>query len=392
MTSAPIRAITHGPDFHWFGYYDKLQFDPSNTLVLSMRVGFEGRSPRPQDTIEIGVIDLCAGDAWTTLGSSCAWCWQQGCMLQWMPGPDASIIWNDREGDRFVSHILDTRTGTKDTIAYPIYALSPRSGTAVTTDFRRINDMRPGYGYAGIPDPNRDVPAPDDSGVWSVDLATGRAELILSIADVVGIPYARQDLSGAKHYFNHLLVNPSGDRFVFLHRWRFGEGGFATRMISANLDGSDIRVVDDSGHTSHFCWRDPTHILAFTRPDGSPPGFYLINERTAEAELLLDSPNDGHCFYLPDGDWIINDCYPSGPERTQQLYLYHALTHRRVVLGEFVAPPEYAGEWRCDLHPRVSNDGRWVVIDLAHDGNGRQQYLIDISESTIAPVRPGARR
>jgi len=383
MADAPIRAITSGPGYHWFGYYDKLQFDPSDTLVLSMRVGFEGRSPRPEDRIEIGVINLGAGHAWTTLGTSAAWCWQQGCMLQWMPGFDASIIWNDREGDRFVSHILDMRTGTKTTIPHPVYALSPTGRTAVTTDFRRINDMRPGYGYAGISDPNSDVLAPDDAGVWLVDLVSGKADLILSIADVVGIPYRKQDLSGAKHYFNHLLVNPSGDRFVFLHRWRFGDGARTTRTITANLDGSDVRVVDDSGHTSHFCWRDAESILAFTRPEGRAPGFYLFNQRTAEMQLVLDNPNDGHCFYLPGRNWIINDCYPSDPERIQQLYLYHAPTDRRVDLGEFVAPPEYTGEWRCDLHPRISNDGRWAVIDSAHGGNGRQQYLLDISECAI---------
>jgi len=26
---APVRAITRGPKFHWFGYYDKLQIDPT---------------------------------------------------------------------------------------------------------------------------------------------------------------------------------------------------------------------------------------------------------------------------------------------------------------------------------------------------------------------------
>ena len=25
----PVRAITRGPKFHWFAYYDKLQFDSS---------------------------------------------------------------------------------------------------------------------------------------------------------------------------------------------------------------------------------------------------------------------------------------------------------------------------------------------------------------------------
>jgi hypothetical protein len=30
----PARAITKGPAFHWFAYYDKLQFDPTNRFVL----------------------------------------------------------------------------------------------------------------------------------------------------------------------------------------------------------------------------------------------------------------------------------------------------------------------------------------------------------------------
>src|SRR5688572_27650388 len=43
----PVRRITRGPGFHWFGYYDKLQFDPAGRFVLGMRVGFEHRSPKP---------------------------------------------------------------------------------------------------------------------------------------------------------------------------------------------------------------------------------------------------------------------------------------------------------------------------------------------------------
>ena len=29
-----------------------------------------------------------------------------------------------------------------------------------------------------------------------------------------------------------------------------------------------------------------------------------------------------------------------------------------LALGQFYAPPVYADEWRCDLHPRASRDGR----------------------------------
>ena len=42
---ANMRAITKGPGFHWFGYYDKLQFDPTGRFVLGMEVDFEHRRP-----------------------------------------------------------------------------------------------------------------------------------------------------------------------------------------------------------------------------------------------------------------------------------------------------------------------------------------------------------
>jgi hypothetical protein len=66
----PVRAITHGPKYHWFGYYDKFQFDPTDRYVLAMEVDFEHRSPRPEDTIKIGMVDLEDGDRWIELGES----------------------------------------------------------------------------------------------------------------------------------------------------------------------------------------------------------------------------------------------------------------------------------------------------------------------------------
>lgn len=41
----PMRRIASGPKHHWFGYYGKLQFDPSCRHLLAMAVGFEHRSP-----------------------------------------------------------------------------------------------------------------------------------------------------------------------------------------------------------------------------------------------------------------------------------------------------------------------------------------------------------
>ena len=379
-----LRKITSGPAYHWFGYYDKLQFDSSDRFVLGMAVDFESRSPQLEDEIALGIVDLEEGDSWRQLGRTTSWCWQQGCMLQWIPQSDREVIWNEREGDRFIARIYDTQSGESRTLSDAIYTLSPDGKSALGTDFRRINHMRPGYGYAGIADPNRDVLAPEDSGLYSVDLSSGESRQIISIAQVAALPYRHGDLSEAKHYFNHLLYNSDGSRFIFLHRWRFGDGGFHTRMMTASADGSDLHVVDDYGQMSHFIWRDPQTILAWSWQPSHESAFYVYTDRTDQVEVIgkASMTLNGHCSYLTNTDWILNDCYPQGGERSQDLYLYHVPTSRRIDLGSFHSPEQYTGEWRCDLHPRSNRTGTRLTIDSTHEGDGRQMYLLDLDSDT----------
>lgn len=381
-STVPMRAITRGPAFHWFGYYDKQQIDSSGRYVLGMEVGFEHRSPRADDVIRVGMVDLADGDRWIELGESRAWGWQQGCMLQWLPGHEGQVIWNDRQGDRFVAHILDVRTGARRTVPSPVYAISPDGREAATPDFARINDTRPGYGYAGLPDRYRDVLAPEGSGIWRVDLESGRREMVVSLAQIAALPYPHDDLSDCKHWFNHLLYNTDGSRLEFLHRWH-RESGFFTRMLTVAPNGSDVRVVDDYGQTSHFIWRDATHILAWAWHPSHEAAFYLYEDGSREVQVVGPEAmtRNGHCTYLPGNEWILNDTYPD-EDRNQNLYLYHTASGRKVPLGAFHSPPEYAGEWRCDLHPRSSPDGRLVVVDSTHEGRGRQMYLLDLGDAT----------
>jgi len=387
QTLPPVRTITRGPKHHWFGYYDKLQFDPTGRYALGMEVDFEHRSPKANDVIKIGMVDLHDADRWIELGESSSWGWQQGCMLQWRPGSDREILWNDRQGEHFVCHILDTRSGAKRTLPHPIYTVSPDGKTAVAADFRRINDMRPGYGYAGLPDPHGRELAPQDSGIFRIDLDSGQAKLIISLAEIARFGEIPGNPKNAKHYFNHLLFNTDGSRFIFLHRWRPWDssqyrsvGGFGTRMLTATAAGEDIQVVDPYGKTSHFIWRDPGHILAWAWHPSHGNAFYLYEDGTDRAEVVGKDvmTRNGHCTYLPGNRWILNDTYPD-KDRKQQVYLYHVATGKTVPLGGFFLPPQYKGEWRCDTHPRFSPDGANVIIDSPHTGTGRQMHLIDIS-------------
>ena len=393
-TLFPVRPITRGPAFHWFGYYDKLQFDPGLRYVLGMQVGFEHRSPRPGDIVRIGMIDLHDNDRWIELGASGAWGWQQGCMLQWIPGSRVEVIWNDIEDGAFVSRILNIHSGRIRTLPRPVYTLSPDGKWALGTDFARIQELRPGYGYAGVQDPFQQIKAPAQSGLYRMELETGAHRLLFSLEDLAAIPHNGHSVYDNYHWFNHLLVNTDGTRFTFLHRWRhertddqsMAVGGFTTRMFTASADGDDLYCIDPSGSTSHFIWRDAGHITAFTRPEGRSWGFYDLEDKTGMVNQIGTEvmKENGHQTYLPKGngrEWILCDNYAHPSNRLQVPYLYHTASERRIDLGSFESSPAYSGEWRCDLHPRSSPDGNFVCIDSPHGGNGRQMYLVDIREA-----------
>ena len=278
---------------------------------------------------------------------------------------------------------MNVETRERRTLPHPVYNVSPDGKSGVAPSFSRLNDRRPGYGYAGVPDDQKTVPAPDEMGMWRVDLESGKQELLFSLADAVKIPYTgnkdRAWVDKSIHWFNHLLFNTDGSRCYFLHRWQVPGGGWATRAFTINPDGSNPFVLDPYGYTSHFIWRDPKHVMAWAYHPSHGRKFYLYEDKTENVEVMAPDVMvvNGHNTYLPGNRWILNDTYPD-KERLQHPYLFDTRTGRRRALGHFLSPREYSGEWRCDTHPRFSPNGRMVTIDSPHSG-GRQIYLIDIS-------------
>ncbi len=382
----PVRAITRGPKAHWFAYYDKLQFDPTGRYVLGMQVDFEDRNPKPDDVVRVGMVDLQDGDRWIELGESRAWNWQQGCMLQWIPGTDAQVLWNDREGDRFVTRILDVKTRETRTLPLPVYAVAPDGKSAVSADFARVHDQRPGYGYVGLPDAHAEEDAPATSGVWWMDLATGEHRLVFSTADALKVGAPSADWTGAKHALYHLLYSPDGKRVAMVHRWaKRGGERFSSRLLTIDPQGGEPRVVHPGRYVSHFWWRDPEHITAWAWHDSAGAQFYAFPERGGPPELIAPEAmrEDGHVSYLPGNRFILNDTYPDVHLR-QHPYLYDLVEKRRIPLGHFVSNTTRGGlDLRCDTHPRFSRDGGSVVIDSTHEGQ-RQMYLIDVRALTGA--------
>ena len=288
------------------------------------------------------MVDLQDGDKWIELGETRAWNWQQGCMLQWLPGTSSEVMWNDREDDHFVCRILDVKTGSKRTLPHPVYTVSPDGTLGHRPRFP------PPQRHAARLRLRRHPRSKSRRSSRRRMRASGRStckparrELLITFAEIAAIPLEADptEFDGAKHWFNHLLFNTDGTRFLWLHRWRGpnaakkygGVGGFGTRMFTANADGSDRFILDPLGQTSHFIWRDPDHVFAWAYHPTFKDRFYLFKDRTREGKRV--GPDvmtvNGHNTYLPgtNNEWVLNDTYPD-KDYLQHVYLYHIPTNR----------------------------------------------------------------
>ena len=381
LTNAlPSTALTCGPAHHWFGYYDKSPWDETGRYVLAMQAPFMDRPPRPDDVAVVGLVDRGRDDAWHPLAETTAWNWQQGCMLQWLPGDARCLaVYNVRYGGGFRAVVRNVFSGRTRMHDLPVYAVSSDGRTAFSANFSRIAVTRPGYGYAGFADQWADDPHPAGDGVHHLDLESGASELVLSLDRAAALD-PHESMRGAVHWFNHIQVNTDGSRFACLHRWRRpADATWRTRLLTANPDGGALRNLCDHGMVSHYDWRDARTILAWARLPETGDRYCLIDDATGGADVIGEEvlTKDGHCSWSPDRKWVLTDEYPD-EENCRPLLLYRPADGRRVELGRFHSPAELAGEIRCDLHPRWSRDGRRVCFDSAHEGT-RQLYMMDVS-------------
>lgn len=373
----PVRKLSLSGGNHFFGYFDKYQEDVSGRYALAHETDFAGRQPTADDKAVIGMIDMKEGNKFIKLAETKAFCWQQGSMLQWLPGEKTKIIFNDRKGDRYISRIYDIVTGEERELCGAVYCLSPYGQFAVSPNFSRLDKERPGYGYAGIPDPFENSFHPDDDGIYLIDIRNNTSRLVVSVGSIVR-NYNHPSMENYKNWFNHLLISPDSRRFAFFHRWRQANGWHLTRMFTANPDGSDVYPLNMDEMSSHYTWVKNDKIICFANRYATGWGNYLFTDKTQKTEIIGEGlfNDDGHCSYSANGKWMLTDTYPDA-EKLRTLILLDIEKGIRYNIGRF-----YSVEWpvpcRCDLHPRWSRDNKTVFIDSSHEGE-RQIYAIDVS-------------
>lgn len=372
-----VEPLTHGPEHHFFGYYDKTPWNRRGDLVLTHSIGFGDRAPGSSDPATIAVVDLADNKRVRPIAQTLAWNWQQGAMLQWHPvEADELVLHNDRDGNRFIGVVRTINGEIERVYERPFYAVDPAGRFALSLSFSRLHFCRPGYGYPGADDAWTCEPRPKDDGIHIFDLASGRSELALSI-DQLARNEERPDMTESWHWVNHIQTSKGGRRFAFLHRWGPKGAHRRTRLYVADVDGSDLQIVLE-GRVSHYDWLDDETLLVWNGSYSERGAFLLCNVSEKSQSVVGQGvlTEDGHCSFSADGRWILNDTYPDR-YGLRTLMLFHLRDGKRVDLARLMSAPELRGEVRCDLHPRWSRDNQFVCIDSAHTGE-RQMYLVDI--------------
>jgi len=364
---------------YFFGYYDKSPWDASDRYMLCMRAKNTWAEVSPKEKADILLIDTTVSEKDKNrvkkIAETRTWNVQQACMLQWL-GPDFSsrIIYNDYRNGKYVSVILEIETGIERIIPAPIYTVSFDGKIALSLDFSRLYNLRPGYGYYNVPETTIGMALPDATAVWKINLESGEVSSLLTYKDFATFqPRPEMQKPETVHKVNHLMLSPNGKRFMVLYRWFVGERKY-TRLITCNVDATDMFVLSDDDMVSHCFWKDDEYILAFEKK-AEGIGYYLMIDKTQEYKWCWPELNgDGHPSYSPDGNSIVTDSYPDRT-RKQYVMVMKDENSKPETIAMVFSPFKYDNDTRCDLHPRWNHAGDKICIDAVFEGHRGLYYV-----------------
>lgn len=376
-----IEKLSIGKLQTFFGYYDITPFNPHSNKILACGTDCTQRSPQKNETLQLAYFIRKKNNTYDykIVDTTETWCWQQGCRLQWFNhGVDDWIIYNKIINHQYGAIIKDLNKSDDSSIScykMPIYCIDDTSKWALSLNFSRLGRLRPGYGYSTLKDKSMSNHAPEDDGIYLMDLSTGDVELIISLKQL-SLFNPLHTMNGAQHYVNHLAFNRDGNRFMFFHLWD-KDGKRYNRLITCNKDGQDLYIVEDKGICSHYFWKTNEEMIITNFDEKLRLKYILYTDKTKKRNIIgeNDLTTDGHPTFRSDNQLLLTDTYPD-KFGEQHLILY---SEKKGIskIATFKSPAKFYDELRCDLHPRWSDDGKEICVDSVQGGK-RSIYLIHL--------------
>ncbi|MGG1519357.1 hypothetical protein ABE504_28420 [Paenibacillus oryzisoli] len=385
----PVTIVTPEDGYYIHTFFDVRPWSPSGRLMACLKLPFQDRLPGADDAAVVCIIDL-QEQTIEEIGETRGWGLQVGAHICW--GSDELLYYNDRDGCEIFAVEHHVPTGTKRRMSGPVYQISPDGAYLLSPSLSLINAAQNGYG-ASMPDGSDCTPqlgAPDDEGLWRVDVRTNRRSLLFSLKDAYELLPDKRPFEGSRFTFFHTKINRQQDRIMQVVRCLFDDGRPQKKFIvTFKPDGSEARIA-----LPYEMWLEGSH-----HPDWHPDGrrilmnFKLNEMRFGEFggdddTFRLVAPQrlgGGHPSYDKDGRYIVTDAYTGEPCVNERHEVPIRLIDTKSGAEEAICwiwtlgGTDIPAELRCDPHPVWSADCRYVLFNGTPEGN-RQIMIADVSE------------
>ncbi len=392
-----IEQITSGTKHHFFGYIGQCQTIPWNAsgrYILGMEIDRIDRMPKPEEAATIIVIDTHDDNKILRLDKTHAWNPQQGTMFYWNPlAPETQFFFNDR----------DVKTGEVFTVIYDIekkkrvrefrFKDAPIGNGGVAADgsgflalnYGRMARLRRVTGYPSALDWSKDELAPENDGIFFVDIKTGKKRLLVSFRQLeVKLKERKPDLEHSGLFINHTLWNRDATRVYFFVRagWDGRDGARIDRPCSIHVDGAGLTL-----HSKHIGghpeWAEGGILIGRAKSNDRKPDkqiYYDVDTQKVIGQLgdakMFPRPG-GDVALSPDGNWFVNG-YKLDKKSTENFFAVYRRSDGAFVRSAGIDKGSYSGDIRIDPAPRWNRTNDAILVPGISENGTRQMHVIRI--------------
>lgn len=418
--AVPVWCLTPTLDGCFHRFFDTSPISPSGRYLAVTRLKREDVMPLPGDACEVVVVDLRNGEA-QVVAESRAWDTQLGAQVQW-GADDTQLFFNDMERDTWRPYavVMDPATGRRRELEGSVYMVSRDGTKAASPCLLRTGLTQAGYGVLA---PKARVPrnrgAVEDDGIYVTDVASGKQQLLVSIAQIVETVLDPPKYGDGDFYGFHVKWSPQGDRLMFVLRWVSRQGGPPRKRRTSNA----ITMMAD-GSAMAVCFPDSLWAQGGHHPDWAPdgvtatmnlrlqPGGELRLVRAVprqveqggqgrsstalagqgsradtaayDIEAMTAIPGSGHPSLHPNARQLVTDVYLSekqafgdGTTPIRWIDLDRDSEETLVRINNDPPFPGPRGELRIDPHPAWDRSYRYVTFNGCEKGV-RRVYIADL--------------
>jgi hypothetical protein len=359
-----------GCEESFFGYYDKFPMNKNGWVISNITSYSTLKKPSSKVCININLTNINTKES-VFVGETNSYNWQQGARAHWLNNEELIFNFFDKKQNKYCSKVfsIKLRKITK-VIDLPVQDSCNRYFLSI--DYERLMISSPDYGYRNkLSFIANDQKYLRNDGIFIHNFKENKSKLLYSFNDVLEIGFI-PEFKNAIHTINHIMINPNGNSFIFIHRYYLNNVRYDRLLFS---DFKKIKVLFNHNMVSHCCWLDENNIFGYLRYK-EVDGYYNCNVKTGEIsknKVMTDlGMGDGHPS--SSSNFIVFDCYPD-KARMQKLIKYNSSDNSLTEILELFNPLKYREELRCDLHPRFNDKEDIIFFDSVFEGKRKHYYI-----------------